>query len=119
MLVPDSVVERLEVLLRDDVVGVEVEDVVEEVPELVLLEGGQELLPCHPVPLRVIAGVLSPSVWADCSLITRKVSSLQSRISRNFSKCLRFLCDESTSSYEGAPHVLGPAGARLKMENTR
>ena len=77
---PDSVVERLEVLLRDDVVGVEVEDVVEKVPELVLLEGGQELLPCHPVPLRVIAGVLSPSVWADCSLITQKVSSLQSRI---------------------------------------
>ena len=36
---PDSVVERLEVLLRYDVVGVEVEDVVEEVPELVLLEG--------------------------------------------------------------------------------
>ena len=36
---PDSVVERLEILLRYDVVGVEVEDVVEEVPELVLLEG--------------------------------------------------------------------------------
>ena len=39
LLEPDSVVERLEVLLRYDVVGVEVEDVVEEVPELVLLEG--------------------------------------------------------------------------------
>ena len=39
LLEPDSVVERLEVLLRYDVVGVEVKDVVEEVPELVLLEG--------------------------------------------------------------------------------
>ena len=39
LLEPDSVVERLEVLLRYDVVGVEVEDMVEEVPELVLLEG--------------------------------------------------------------------------------
>ena len=39
LLEPDSVVERLEVLLRYDMVGVEVEDVVEEVPELVLLEG--------------------------------------------------------------------------------
>ena len=70
LLEPDSVVERLEVLLRYDVVGVEVEDVVEEVPELVLLEGGQELLPCHLFSIRVIAGVVCPSVWPDCSLIT-------------------------------------------------
>ena len=37
-VVPDAVVEAVEVLLGDDMVGVEVEDVVEEVAKFLLLK---------------------------------------------------------------------------------
>ena len=41
---PNPIIEIIEVLLGDDVIPVDVEDVVEEVDELVPLEGGEEEL---------------------------------------------------------------------------
>ena len=44
-VVADAVVEAVKVLLGDDMVGVEVEDMVKKMPELLLLKPRQELFP--------------------------------------------------------------------------
>ena len=41
----DPIVEAVKVLLRDHMVGVEVEDMVKKMPELLLLKPRQELFP--------------------------------------------------------------------------
>ena len=50
----DPVVEAVKVLLGDHMVGVEVEDVVEEVAELLLLESRQQLFPTNLFHLKMI-----------------------------------------------------------------
>ena len=53
-VVADAVVEAVKVLLGDHMVGVEVEDVVEEVAELLLLESRQQLFPTNLFHLKMI-----------------------------------------------------------------
>ena len=67
-------VEPVEVLCGDDIVRVEVEDVEEEVPELVLLEVGEEVAArLHRAQLRHVVGeaAVHPRRCKEKQIVTR------------------------------------------------